>query len=78
MNKRKRKVRPGYQRRDVTQHADCPRDLGAYTAINHTTGECYFCDSIDHVCAVAFGRNKRNHNQDWMACVRGDGYFVVL
>lgn len=36
------------------------------------------CASIDHACAVAFGNNKRNHDQHQLACVRTSDYFVCL
>ena len=36
------------------------------------------CESLDHACAVAFGKNKRNCNQNCLACVRTKDYFVCL
>lgn len=79
MNKRKqRAAHPGYQRRDVTYYHTEPKDVSTYSAINWTNGEYRTCRSIDHACAFAFGLNKRNQNQNWLACVRGDGYFIVL
>ena len=49
-----------------------------FFALNWVTDELRPCQSITHACRLAFGRNKLNRNQDWLACVRTKNYFVCL
>ncbi len=49
-----------------------------FFALNWDSGNYYACESRDHICAIAFGRNKQDNNNHWLACIRTSNYFVCI
>ena len=61
-----------FERRDYRRVSE---DVSAYGSLNIETGEYYSCESMSHACRHTCGQNRKNQNRNWIACVRGDGYF---
>ena len=69
------------KRRPHRDYANEVRWVGitpTFFALNWATDKLVPCQSISQACRIAFGRNKANCNQDWLACMRTNDYFVCL